>query len=135
MSHGSRAAEIAARGSYGRILAFLSARTHDIAAAEDALADAFAKALTDWQQKGVPDNSDAWLLTVARNRLTDRQRHTTKFPAQCEIPDLSSPDQYSSPLKDKRLELLMVCAHPAIAIDLHTSSMVAARDARNFLPL
>ncbi|MEH6497734.1 MAG: DUF6596 domain-containing protein, partial [Pseudomonas marincola] len=109
---------------YGRILAYLSVRTHDIASAEDALADAFAKALTNWPKEGVPNNPDAWLLTVARNRLTDRQRHTTKFPTISEIPDIPAPELNTGSLVDERLSLLMVCAHPAIAAELHTPLML-----------
>lgn len=73
-SHAS--AERAARESYGRLLAILSARTHDIAASEDALADAFARALERWPADGVPQQPDAWLLSVARHRKLDAWRHT-----------------------------------------------------------
>ena len=45
------AAEAVARRSYGKLVAFLAARTRDVAAAEDALADAFAAALADWPAK------------------------------------------------------------------------------------
>ena len=69
-----RAAERAARDSYGRLLAFLAARTRDVAGAEDALAEAFASALKSWPEQGVPANPDAWLLTVARRRQTDALR-------------------------------------------------------------
>ncbi|MEP0521374.1 MAG: DUF6596 domain-containing protein [Hyphomicrobiales bacterium] len=124
MNDVSRAAETAVRDSYGKLLAYLSCRTHDIALAEDALSDAFAKALSKWTEDGVPKNPDAWLLTVARNRLTDRQRHLTKFPTESEVPDIEAPDTSRDPFKDKRLALLMVCAHPAIAPDLHTPLML-----------
>src|SRR6185312_6667649 len=67
----SRSAEVAARDGYGRLLALLAASSHDLAAAEDALADAFERALRTWPARGVPDSPDAWLLTVARNRLRD----------------------------------------------------------------
>ena len=63
---------MAARDSYGRLLALLAAATSDLAAAEDALADAFERALRTWPSQGVPGNPDAWLLTVARNRLRDQ---------------------------------------------------------------
>ena len=69
------AAELAARQSYGRLIAFLAARTGDVALAEDALADAFARALVDWPVHGLPDNPQAWLLTVARRRMVDAYRH------------------------------------------------------------
>ena len=68
----AEAAGLAARDSYGRLLALLAASTSDIAAAEDALADAFERALRTWPERGTPANPDAWLLTVARNRLRDQ---------------------------------------------------------------
>jgi RNA polymerase sigma-70 factor (ECF subfamily) len=67
----ARAASTAARDSYGRLLALLAAAANDLPAAEDALADAFERALRTWPSRGVPGNPDAWLLTVARNRLRD----------------------------------------------------------------
>ena len=67
-------AEAVARRSYGKLVAFLSARTRDVAAAEDALSEAFASALTDWPRKGCPANPEAWLLTVARRKLIDVAR-------------------------------------------------------------
>ena len=75
-----RIAERVARESYGRLVAFLAARTRDVAGAEDALGEAFAAALRTWPVDGVPDNPDAWLLTAARRRQTDalRQRQTHK---------------------------------------------------------
>lgn len=122
-----RAANLAARVSYGRLLAYLAARTHDIAAAEDALSNAFIKALDHWPHHGVPQNPDAWLLTTARNKLTDQQRHQTRFPTQTEIPDMpdrSDKKTSNTALPDERLSLLMVCAHPAIAPDLHVPLML-----------
>ena len=61
-----QAAELAARTSYGRLLAYLAARSRDVAAAEDALGDAFFAALETWPRVGVPDNPEAWLLAAAR---------------------------------------------------------------------
>jgi RNA polymerase sigma-70 factor, ECF subfamily len=55
-------AERVAREGYGRLLAFLASRTHDVAVAEDALADAFAAALVHWPVTGVPRVPEAWLL-------------------------------------------------------------------------
>ena len=64
-------AERVARASYGRLVALLAASTRDIALAEDALADAFERALRTWPTTGVPDNPQGWLMTVARNRIRD----------------------------------------------------------------
>ena len=77
----SEAVEQAARRSYGRLLAFLAARSRDVTASEDCLADAFHAALTSWPRDGVPDNPEAWLLTVARRRSIDMARRATSPPA------------------------------------------------------
>lgn len=68
-----RAAEVARTG-YGRLVALLGALSHDLTLAEDVLADAFERALWTWPEQGIPDNPEAWLLTVARNRLRDVRR-------------------------------------------------------------
>ncbi|MEM1020564.1 MAG: sigma factor, partial [Pseudomonadota bacterium] len=79
------------RASYGRLLALLASKSGDIILAEDALADAFAKALIHWP-KGLPKNPDAWLLTVARNRLTDIQRRDAKIDFRDEMPEVAQPE-------------------------------------------
>lgn len=124
MTQAARAAELAARASYGKLLAILSARSGDITLAEDSLADAFAQALARWPRDGVPTAPDAWLISVARNRMTDRQRHLLRFPTTQEIPDLAQPDTPLTDLPDQRLSLMMVCAHPAISADIHTPLML-----------
>src|ERR1700719_4253097 len=68
------AADAVARRSYGKLIAFLVARTRDVAAAEDALSEAFAAALADWPRNGCPSNPEAWLLTVARRKAIDMHR-------------------------------------------------------------
>ncbi len=108
----------AAHDSYGRLLAMLASRSGDLAAAEDALAEAFAAALEQWPNRGVPDNPQAWLLTVARNRQLDGVRSAasrTSVPLDEEVIEamfLADPDPDEIP--DQRLKLLFVCAHPAI---------------------
>ena len=125
-----RAVEAVARTAYGRLVAFLAARSRDIAGAEDALADAFAAALRAWPRDGVPDRPEAWLLTVARRRLADRARHgqvqaasATALVAQAEARTaLQAPG--ASDFPDERLALLFVCAHPAIDPAAHTPLML-----------
>jgi predicted RNA polymerase sigma factor len=126
MSH--HAAEIAARDSYGRLLALVAARSRDIAAAEDALAEAFLAALQQWPREGVPRNPDAWLLTAARRRLTDgaRRQQTRGEGADAlalfATEEAESMDSYAFP--DERLKLLFICAHPAIEESLRTPLML-----------
>ena len=124
----SEAVEQAARQSYGRLLAFLAARSRDVTASEDCLADAFQAALTNWQRDGVPDNPEAWLLTVARRRSIDMARHAS-VRRQAE-PDLILAAEETGALidttefPDERLKLLFVCAHPAIDPATHTPLML-----------
>lgn len=112
------AAETAARHSYGKLVAFLSARSRDVAGAEDALADAFAKALATWPVSGVPAHPEAWLLTVARRRATDQhRRRQTNEAAQPHLKLISEEmeeEAVREKLPDDRLGLIFACAHPAI---------------------
>jgi RNA polymerase sigma-70 factor (ECF subfamily) len=105
-----------ARASYGRLLAMLAARSGDIAAAEDALADAFVQALSAWPGSGIPDHPEAWLFTVARNRERNRvasAAHRTSVPME-DAAEPTSPAPSDTEGPDRRLELMFVCAHPAI---------------------
>jgi predicted RNA polymerase sigma factor len=114
-----RAVEQAARNSYGRLLAFLAARSRDVAAAEDALADAFQAALEAWPRAGVPEKPEAWLLVTARRRLIDQIRHT-RVETEAVPSLLAAADEaqrlgdLDMAFPDERLKLLFICAHPAI---------------------
>jgi RNA polymerase sigma-70 factor (ECF subfamily) len=111
-------AERVARVSYGRLVAILSARDRDVAAAEDALSDAFAAALDTWPSTGVPENPEAWLLTTARRRRLDGWRRTRvredAVPELALLSDLQVPAADGGHFPDRRLGLLFVCSHPAI---------------------
>ncbi|MEU6020866.1 DUF6596 domain-containing protein [Micromonospora sp. NPDC047134] len=125
---GRAAAAVAARDSYGRLLALLSTSTNDIVWAEDALADAFEQALRTWPERGVPDNPDGWLLTVARNRLRDRWksaqwRRNVPLDIERDAP-VHLDDLDPEAIPDRRLELMLVCAHPAIGRAAHTPLML-----------
>ncbi len=124
-----RSIEAAARNSRGRLLAFLAARTRDLAAAEDALADAFYAALETWPRSGVPDKPEAWLLTVARNRLIDAARHArVHTDAAAELLVIADEAQEltsrGAAFPDERLKLMFICAHPAIDAAARTPLML-----------
>ncbi len=113
------AAEGVARRSYGKLVAYLSSRTRDVTAAEDALADAFTAALADWPAKGIPQNPEAWLLSVARRKAIDtaRRRRTGEEQAghlQTIRDELEAAAADASEIPDQRLALMFACAHPAI---------------------
>ncbi len=124
----SQAVESVARESYGRLVAYLASRTRDPAGAEDALGDALLSALTTWPRDGIPASPEGWLLTAARHRLTDHSRHRL-VRAQNELTlqillETSRDWQDRGVLPDQRLNLMLVCAHPAIDSDMHTPLML-----------
>jgi RNA polymerase sigma factor (sigma-70 family) len=139
------AIETVARDSYGRLVAYLAARSGDVAGAEDALGDAFVAALKRWPGEGVPEKPEAWLLHAARNRMIDAARRkqvrqkSEKFLQQLaeEAATVAKADEH---FPDERLKLLFVCAHPAIDPAARTPLMLqtvlgidAARTASAFL--
>ncbi|MES3002740.1 MAG: DUF6596 domain-containing protein [Pseudomonadota bacterium] len=118
----------AARRSYGKLVAFLAARTRDVAGAEDALAEAFATALATWPERGVPDNPEAWLLTVARRKLIDEIRVRQSGEGAAEhlalLAELAEGEENESAIPDDRLALMFACAHPAIDAGIRAPLML-----------
>ena len=125
-------------------MAYLSAHTHDVASAEDALSNALVAALTTWPQDGVPQNPEAWLLTAARHSFIDVVRHQqvaeASEPTLLLLREDSKEMTLTAEFPDERLKLLFVCAHPAIDPAMHTPLMLqtvlgldAARIAHAFL--
>lgn len=113
------AAEAAARASYGKLVAYLAARSRDVAGAEDALSEAFAAALAQWPREGVPQKPEAWLLAVARRRGVDAvRRRVTAEDARPHLELIAEEAQAMSASKhdipDERLRLMFACAHPDI---------------------
>ncbi|MDX2147429.1 MAG: DUF6596 domain-containing protein [Planctomycetota bacterium] len=124
-----RVAERAARQSYGRLVAMLMARTSDLTAAEDAMSNAFLRALETWPRDGVPEKPDAWLFRVALNALRDRLRRTRAEDAA--LHDVARAFNqveatFDSGIADERLAMLFVCAHPAIDESVRTPLMLQA---------
>ncbi|MFZ4735101.1 MAG: RNA polymerase sigma factor [Bradymonadia bacterium] len=123
-----RVAEAAARASYGRLVAQLASRSGDLAAAEDALSDAFAAALSTWPTRGVPTNPEGWLLLAARRRAYNRFRHArVEDDATVDLQRLIEARAEAARevvLVDDRLKLLFVCAHPAIDEAVRTPLML-----------
>src|ERR1700680_3488388 len=139
-----RTIERVAPESYGRLVAYLSSHTRDVASAEDALSEALVAALTTWPRDGVPQNPEALLMTTARHSFIDFVRHQqvalASEPALLLLRESSTEATGSTEFPDERLKLLFVCAHPAIDSAMHTPLMLqsvlgldAARIAQAFL--
>jgi RNA polymerase sigma-70 factor (ECF subfamily) len=92
--------------------------TRDLDLAEECVQDAYARALTNWAQSGIPTRPAAWLTTAARNRALDLMRRDALFRRA--LPELvmddvappAEPDDDMIP--DDRLRLICTCCHPAL---------------------
>lgn len=128
-SAASAAVEHAARHSCGRLLAFLSARTRDVSAAQDALGDALCAALEAWPRTGVPDRPEAWLFAVARHRLIDGARRSAVAADAVDTllligDEMAADAGGDAGFPDDRLKLMFVCAHPSIDAALRAPLML-----------
>lgn len=118
------------RAEGARVLAGLIRRFGDFDLAEDALQDAFTKALEVWPAQGLPDAPAAWLTTVAQRRALDliRRRHSGPLYSD-EPPDVAAPEAVDagahpadvSGVEDDRLRLVFTCCHPAISPQAQTA--------------
>ena len=121
------AAEAAARESYGKLIAYLAQRSGDVAAAEDALSQAFATALQTWPRDGCPSNPAAWLLTTARRRLIDAARRgkvRADAALHLKLAAEELADAEPAEFPDHRLRLMLACAHPEVEPALHAPLML-----------
>ena len=121
-------AEAVARRSYGKLVAFLAARTRDVAGAEDALSEAFAAALASWPVQGCPENPEGWLLTVARRKALDAGRRSRTGERAADelriIAEKMDAPETEAGIPDRRLALLFACAHPAIEVGIRSPLML-----------
>jgi RNA polymerase sigma-70 factor, ECF subfamily len=132
----TRAVEEAFREHRARVLAALVAGLRDFELAEDALQEAFARAIVTWPRDGTPKAPAAWLFTVARNRAIDRLRRRRTAEEKLErlgLPEEPSSGQPADPLPDtlaelgdERLALLFTCCHPALASEARVALMLQA---------
>lgn len=124
----SALAERVARESYGRLLALLAARTRDVAAAEDALSEAFAAALTAWPRAGAPDNPEAWLFAAAKRKLIDaaRRAQTIRKSEQQIVLNIEEfeAEMAAPKIPDRRLGLMFACAHDCVDEGARTPLML-----------
>jgi len=97
----------------------------DFDLAEEAVQDAFARALEVWPEQGVPANPGAWITTTARNRAIDRLRRRKRLVEKTELlrheaqtqrqGDTQGEEVSATDGIDDRLRLIFTCCHPALA--------------------
>jgi RNA polymerase sigma-70 factor (ECF subfamily) len=113
------------RDESGRILASLVRLSRDLDLAEDALQDAWERALERWPADGLPERPGAWLQAAAHRRLLDLLRRRRPRAAEGDLEGLPDPgpapdgaatgDGAHSGIHDDRLRLAFTCCHPALA--------------------
>src|SRR5262245_29123463 len=118
------AIEATYRSDWSRIVASLIRYTNDFDVAEEVVQEAFATAVTEWANSGIPDSPRAWLLQTARHKATDRLRRQIRFEeivktqvASGAIRTSELPPADESEIPDDRLRLMFTCCHPALAPD------------------
>jgi RNA polymerase sigma factor (sigma-70 family) len=117
-------AEAVFRRESSAVLGALMRQYGDLDVAEDGYQDACLRAWQTWPTAGVPDKPGAWLLTVARRRITDRirreslraERERSSRLAVGEL-DGDGPQRADAAFLDDQLLLLFMCSHPALSDD------------------
>ena len=105
------------RAEYGRAVSVLIRLLGDIDAAEEAVQDAFTKAVERWPAAGVPPSPQGWIITTARNGAIDRLRREAARAdkhAQAALLTASAEPEEVSAVRDDRLRLIFTCCHPAL---------------------
>jgi len=112
------------RTEWGRIVATLVRLLGDFDLAEEAAQEAFAAAVAQWPESGVPEHPRAWIIQTARHKAVDRLRRRSSYAAKLEVlaaePDYGVVPPHESDhgeIPDDRLRLIFTCCHPSLALD------------------
>ena len=120
-----RAVEQAFRAEWGGLLSLLVSRTRRLDLAEDALSEAFARASDRWPGEGVPANPAGWLYATAYRQVVGRLRAEAiagrKAPLLAVSPGWVPRDESPDELADDRLQLILLCCHPALPRDARSA--------------
>lgn len=122
------------RREAGRIVATLTRifGVHNLQLAEDAVQDAFCRALEVWKFRGVPDNPSAWLMAAAKNRAVDilrRERTARTFAPELTrflesewtlVPTVQEQFEPNA-IKDDQLRMMFSCCHPELSTEAQVS--------------
>ena len=121
-SDAAAAVEAVYRSDWGRIVATLISLVGDFDLAEECAQEAFATAVRQWEESGVPEFPRAWIVQTARHKAVDRIRRKQVFEKKLEFyaadelgPAFTEPDYDSTQIPDDRLRLIFTCCHPALA--------------------
>src|SRR5215469_6227481 len=120
----SAAVESVYRADWGKIVATLIKYYGDFDLAEESAQEAFAAAVDQWKDSGIPDAPTAWIIRSARNKAIDRIRRQSLHLEKLETYVVSGfqtaaeePDYDTAEIPDERLRLIFTCCHPALALE------------------
>lgn len=125
-SDAATAVEEVYRSDWGRIVATLIGLVGDFDLAEESAQEAFAAAVDQWRESGVPKFPRAWIIQTARHKAIDRIRRQANLAQKLEeqgVPvEPSEEPNYEAlenrdEINDDRLRLIFTCCHPALASD------------------
>ena len=102
--------------------------TENMETAEDVVQQTFMDALSDWKEKGIPDNPPAWLFRTAKNKAIDvirRNKHSVSFDFSEGNKKLLTSGYTLAPamdslwkedlVNDDLLRMMFACCHPGIS--------------------
>src|SRR5919197_159248 len=109
---------------WGRIVATLIRFFGDFDMAEEAAQEAFAAAVEQWPESGVPEFPRAWIIQTARHKAIDRIRRKANFEEKLEsyiasglVQTVEQPEYDTGEIPDDRLRLIFTCCHPGLALE------------------
>ncbi len=118
----AQAIEAVYHSDWGRIVATLIGLVGDFDLAEECAQEAFAAAVHQWEESGVPELPRAWIIKTAHHKAIDRIRrrnlHEQKVESYAKsglVRDIEEPNYGTSEIPDDRLRLIFTCCHPALA--------------------
>lgn len=125
------------RSEAGKMAAVLSRMlgSNYITVAEDIVQDTLMKAMDTWPFHGVPENPQAWLYTVAKNKVLDFLRSEKRHhQIESEISSAlhsewaigASVNQLflEHEIQDSQLRMMFACCHPAIPAESQIALML-----------
>jgi len=121
LAEANAAVQAVYNSDWGRIVATLIRSFGDFDLAEEAAQEAFAAAVDQWRDSGVPDSPPAWIIQTARHKAIDRIRRQTRFKEKVESyalelnSTIDEPQYFTNEIPDDRLRLIFTCCHPALA--------------------
>ncbi|HEX3376141.1 MAG TPA: RNA polymerase sigma factor [Candidatus Acidoferrales bacterium] len=110
------------RAEWGRIVATLIRLFSDFDLAEECAQEAFAAAVDQWRDAGIPDSPRAWIIQTAKHKAIDRIRRRGLYAEKLEsyvvsgfVRAAEEPDYDNDEISDDLLRLIFTCCHPALA--------------------